>query len=62
MNDVTNEQVLAAFATAGQIPLAPAASIATVLSWQLAVTSLAFSQISFSVEPYSFIVQLRQDI
>ena len=62
MNDVTNEQVLAAFATVGQISLAPAVSIAAVLSWQLAVTSLAFSQISFCVEPYSFIVQLRRDI
>ncbi len=61
MNQVTPEQVVAAFETAGQRAMAPASLVAAVLSSQLAATSAAFAQIPFDVEPDNFAVQLRQE-
>jgi hypothetical protein len=61
MNQLTPDQVIAAFETAGQVPQAPASQIASVLSSQLAATSASFAQIPFSVEPDTFAVLLRQE-
>lgn len=61
MNHLTPDQVIAAFETAGQVPLAPASLIATAMSAHLAATAVSFAQIPFSVEPDSFAVLLRQE-
>lgn len=61
MSPLTAEQVIAAFETAGQVPQAPAASIAAVLSAQLTATSAAFLRIPFDAEPGTFSVLLRQE-
>jgi hypothetical protein len=61
MNQLTPDQVIAAFETAGQLPQAPASLMASVLSAQLAATSAAFAQIPFSVEPDTFAVLLRKE-
>ncbi len=61
MNHLTPDQVVAAFETAGQVPLAPASLIAKALSVQLAATAVSFARIPFSVEPDSFAVLLRQE-
>jgi hypothetical protein len=62
MNQLSPEQVTAAFLTAGQVPLAPVALIATALSAHLSATAAPFAQIPFSFEPDSFAVLLRQEI
>ena len=61
MNCLTPDQVIAAFETAGQVPLAAPSLIATALSAHLAATAVSFAQIPFSVEPDSFAVLLRQE-
>jgi hypothetical protein len=61
MNQLTPDQVIAAFDTAGQVRQAPASLLAYVVSSQLAVTSAAFAQITFNVEPDTFAVVLRQE-
>ncbi len=61
MNQLTPDQVLASFESAGQVPQATAALIASFLSSQMAATSASFAQIPFSVEPDTFAVLLRQE-
>jgi hypothetical protein len=61
MNELTEPQVSAAFDTAGLIPVATTAAIATALSAQLRITAPAFASIPFGVEPGTLQVTLVKE-
>ena len=61
MNQVSEEQAMAALATAGIEPLDTPAAIATSVSALLAGTAKAFASLPFEAEPCSFaVVQARE--
>jgi hypothetical protein len=61
MNQVNEEQVRAAFDTAGIQAVAPAAVIAAGISAMLAASASAFAQLPFDAEPASFFVVQTQE-